>query len=293
MKIRDLFRAGNPVFSFEFFPPQTDEGVSKLERTIGELRDLTPSFVSVTYGAGGSTRERTVELVGRIQREIGILAMAHLTCVGHARDEIAAILDRLVAAGVENVLPLRGDPRAGQGGFSPHPQGFAHASELVTFIRERHAERLCLGGACYPESHVEAPDWATDLAHLGTKVRAGVDFLITQIFFDNRRYFEFVARARAAGITVPILPGIMPITNVAQIERFTKICGATVPPALRAEFDRCRDNPAATIQLGVAHATAQCVGLLGGGAPGIHFYTLNQSPSTRVILTALRAARLA
>jgi len=294
MKIRDLFGGGRRVFSFEFFPPKSDAGMATLERTIAELKDLAPSYVSVTYGAGGSTRERTVELVGRIQRETGILAMAHLTCVGHGRDEIAAVIDRLVAAGVENVLPLRGDPPAGSDGFQRPPDGFGYASDLVAFIRERSGGgRLCLAGACYPESHVECGDPARDLGHLVTKVRAGVDFLITQLFFDNRRYFDFVRRARAAGITVPIVAGIMPITNVAQIERFTKMCGATIPAALFAELDRRRDDPAAVMQLGVAHAAAQCVELLHGGAPGIHFYTLNQSPATRAILTALKAAQLA
>jgi methylenetetrahydrofolate reductase (NADPH) len=293
MKVRDLFGGERRVFSFEFFPPKTDVGMATLEKTIGELRDLAPSYVSVTYGAGGSTREKTVALVGRIQRETGILAMAHLTCVAHARDDIAAIVDRLIDAGVENILPLRGDPPAGTETFERPADGFGHASDLVAFLRGRYGQALCLGGACYPEVHPECGDAVRDLAHLGLKVKAGVDFLITQLFFDNRHYFDFVKRARAAGITQPIVPGIMPFTNVAQIERMTKMCGATIPPALFAELDRRRDDQAAVLQLGIAHATAQCVELLHGGAPGIHFYTLNQSPATRVILTALKAAHLA
>ncbi len=293
MKIRDLLSAKRPLFSFEFFPPKTDAGMANLERTIGELSDLRPDYVSVTYGAGGSTRERTVELVTRIQNELGICAMAHFTCVGATRDEMAVVLDRLVGAGIENIIALRGDPPAGAERFEPTPDGFAHASELTAFLRGRFEDRVSIAGACYPEGHIECRDLDRDLAHAVAKVRAGCDFLITQLLFDNSHYFRFVERARAAGITVPIVPGIMPIGNVAQIERFTKLCGATIPPSLFAELDRSRNDPSAVAALGVAQATAQCVELLREGAPGIHFYTLNQSPATRVILTALRAARLA
>ena len=293
MKIRDLLAANKPLFSFEFFPPKTDAGMANLERTIGELCELRPAYVSVTYGAGGSTRERTVALVTRIQDELGICAMAHFTWVGASRPEMAVVLDRLVGAGIENIIALRGDPPAGAERFEQPPDGFAHASELTSFLRERFGDRISVAGACYPEGHVECRDLDRDLAHAVTKVRAGCDFLITQLFFDNAHYFRFVERARAAGITVPIIPGIMPIANVSQIERFTKMCGATIPPSLFSELDRCRDDPAAVAALGVAQATAQCVELLREGAPGIHFYTLNQLPATRVILTALRAARLA
>ena len=293
VKIRELFSARKPVFSFEFFPPKTDTGMANLERTIRELSDLRPSYVSVTYGAGGSTRDRTVELVTRIQNESGICAMAHFTCAGASRQEMAVVLDRLVEAGIENIIALRGDPPAGAERFETPPDGFAHASELIAFLRARYGERVSIAAACYPEGHVECRDLERDLAHLETKVRAGCDFLITQLFFDNTHYFRFVERARAAGIRVPIVAGIMPIANLAQIERFTKFCGATIPPSLFAELDRCRNDQPAVAALGVAQATAQCVELLREGAPGIHFYTLNQSPATRVILTALRAARLA
>jgi len=293
VSIRDLFGRSRPVYSFEFFPPKTEAGMANLEKTIRDLADLEPGYVSVTYGAGGSTRERTVDLVTRIQRELGIVAMAHFTCVGSDRAEMATVLDKLVDGGVRNVIALRGDPPAGAERFEPTPGGLAHASELVAFIRTRFADRLSVAAACYPEGHVECRDLARDLDHLAKKVHAGVDFLITQLFFDNEHYFRFVERARAAGITVPIVPGIMPIGNVAQIERFTKLCGATIPPVLHAELDKRREDPAAVAALGVAQATAQCVELLRGGAPGVHFYTLNQSPATRVILTALKAARLA
>jgi methylenetetrahydrofolate reductase (NADPH) len=293
MKIGNLFEPRRRLFSFEFFPPKTEAGVTRLEQTIHELKDLQPAFVSVTYGAGGSTRDRTVELVTRIQRNDGICAMAHLTCVGAGREEIASVLDRLLEGGIENVIALRGDPPEGGASFEVAPDGFAHASDLVAFIRERHGDRLCVAGAAYPECHVECRDPDVDLRHLVNKVRSGLDFVVTQLFFDNRHYFDLVRRARAAGVTVPIVPGIMPVTNLAQIQRITRLCGAEIPPALSAELDRRRDDPAAVAQLGVAQATAQCVDLLEGGAPGIHFYTLNQSPATRMILTALKATRLA
>jgi methylenetetrahydrofolate reductase (NADPH) len=291
MKIGELFRAGRRLFSFEFFPPKTDAGAATLARTIHELADLQPAFVSVTYGAGGSTRDRTVELVTRIQRDDGITAMAHLTCVGANRDEIGAVIDRLVEGGIENIIALRGDAPPGQP-FTVTPDGFAHASDLVGYIRKRHGDRLCLAGAAYPENHPECRDPKQDMKNLVAKVNAGLDFIVTQVFFDNRFYFDFVTRAREAGITVPIVPGIMPINNTAQVERMSRMCGASIPPALFAELDRRRDDPAAAQQLGVAQATAQCVDLLEGGAPGIHFYTLNQSPATRMILTALKATRL-
>jgi methylenetetrahydrofolate reductase (NADPH) len=293
MKISALYAPGGRVFSFEFFPPKTDAGLANLEKTVLELRDLAPGFVSVTYGAGGSTRDRTIDLVTRIQKRDGITAMAHLTCVGARRDDIAAVLDRLLDGGIENVIALRGDPPAGQTTFEATAGGFTYASELVEFIRGRYGQKLCLAGAAYPEGHVQCRDLALDMRNLVAKVRAGVDVLVTQLFFDNRCYFDFVARARAAGITVPIVPGIMPITNVGSIDRMTALSGAGIPPALRAELDRRRDDPAAVMQLGVAQAAAQCVDLLNGGAPGIHFYTLNQSPATRMILTALKSARIA
>jgi methylenetetrahydrofolate reductase (NADPH) len=294
MKIGELFKKPKArVFSFEFFPPKTEAGQVTLERTIRELADLAPSFVSVTYGAGGSTREKTVDIVQWIQREAHITAMAHLTCVGATRDEIGGVIDRLRAGGIENIMALRGDPPAGQERFVQTVGGFGYASDLVSYIRERHGREVCVGGACYPEGHVECRDLDRDIANLKRKVDAGLDFVVTQLFFDNRVYFDFVARARAAGITVPIVPGIMPIRNLASVERMTKLGGASIPPTLFAELDRCRADDAAVAALGVAHATAQCVELLHGGAPGIHFYTLNQSPATRVILTALKTARLA
>ncbi len=286
MRIRELLTTGRPSFSFEFFPPKDEQGFDQLREALVSLRDLKPTYVSVTYGAGGSTRQRTLELVTRLRADYGLEAMAHVTCTGASRAELLSTFECLNESGVENVLALRGDPPGGAGPFVPHPEGLAHASELAAFAR-RYFD-FCIGGACYPEKHVEAPNLEVDLHNLQKKVDAGCEFLITQLFFDNQRYFDFVARARAAGIGVPIIPGIMPITNVRQIERFTQTCGATIPEPLLSELRAQQDDHHAVLSLGVAHATAQCLELLHRGAPGIHFYTLNRSPATRTILTALR-----
>ena len=275
-----------PVFSFEFFPPKSDEGVENLIKTVDELGDLEPAFVSVTYGAGGTTRARTLDLVSRIRREFSLEPMAHFTCVGASRDDLHAVLSTMEEAGVENVLALRGDPPKGETEFVPSPDGLSHANELIELIAGRYG--FCVGAAAYPEVHPEAEDAEADLRRLQEKVAAGAQFLITQLFFDNGAYFAFVERAREAGITVPIVPGIMPVTNVAQIERFTRMCGATLPAPFIAALRAREDDPNAVADLGVAFATLQCQELLAGGAPGIHFYTLNRSPATRAILSALR-----
>jgi methylenetetrahydrofolate reductase (NADPH) len=290
MQIKDLLAREQITFSFEFFPPRTEDAAKQLDHTIADLRQLKPSFVSVTYGAGGSTRERTIEIVTRVKREHGIEAMAHLTCVGSTPDDLAAVLARISDAGIENVLVLRGDPPKGQTEFKAVEGGFSYASELVRFIRDRHNSTLCLGGACYPEKHPECGNPAVDLQNLKRKVDEGLDFLITQLFFNNRHYFEFVERARRIGIQVPIVAGIMPITNASQVERFMVSCGATISFELAEELDRRRGDPQAVMELGIAHATAQCIELLDKGAPGIHFYTLNRSTATREIYAALQSA---
>ncbi len=295
MRITDILQAaqqrGQPVFTFEFFPPRTEEGERALMETIAALRPLQPAWVSVTYGAGGSTRAKTVELVRRLKRESGIEPMAHVTCVGASRAEVAAILDEIAAAGVENVLALRGDPPRGETAFRPHPEGFRFASELVAFIRsEPKRWPFCVGVAAYPEGHPETPDLAADLRHLKAKVDAGADFLVTQLFFDNAAFDRFVARARAAGIRIPILPGIMPFTSVEQVERFTATCGATIPARLHRAMEVLRSDADGARELGVAYASLQCQDLLRAGVPGVHFYTLNRSPSTRAIVAALLAA---
>ncbi|HUR26580.1 MAG TPA: methylenetetrahydrofolate reductase [NAD(P)H] [Planctomycetota bacterium] len=287
MRIGAKHGRGKPVFSFEFFPPKTDDGARALMTTVADLRDvLAPDFVSVTCGAGGSTRERTHDLVVRIQRELQLTTMAHLTCGGTTQAEIAKEVEQLTRAGVENVLALRGDPPAGSNTFAAPPGGFAHASELTAFLDSEFDVEI--GAACYPEGHVESSDTKSDLDWTVHKVRQGVDFLITQLFLDNGDYFAFVDRARDRGIRVPIVPGIMPITNVAQVERFTKMCGAKIPVQLLERLRRFQDDPAAVMALGIEHAIVQCRGLLEGGAPGLHFYTLNKSWATRSILAAVR-----
>ena len=289
MLIRDRLAAGPPSISFEFFPPRSDEAAAQLERTIAELSLLSPSFVSVTYGAGGSTREKTLEIVSGIRRNTGIEAMAHLTCVGAKREEIAEIVKRLVDAGVTNILALRGDPPKGETVFRSTEGGFSYANELVADIRARHGNAISVGGAAYPEKHLECSTAEQDLSNLKRKVDAGVDFLITQLFFDNHRFWDFCKRARAAGIQVPIVPAIMPLTSPAQAVRF----GASIPANLAGELEIRKDDPKAMLQLGIAHATSQCIDLLKGGAPGIHFITFNRSTATKDVFAELRVAGLA
>jgi methylenetetrahydrofolate reductase (NADPH) len=278
-----------PVFSFEFFPPKTDDGVRQLFETISHLRELEPTFVSVTYGAGGSVRTRTVELVTRIRRELDIEPVAHLTCVDATVAELRSILDVLRDAGVDNVLALRGDPPDGVERFVPTEGGLAHGSELMELITSGYG--FCVGGACYPEKHPESANSEEDVRSARRKADAGASYLITNLFFDNNAYFDFVKRVRAAGVTVPIIPGIMPVTNVGQIRRFTSKIGATIPEPLLDALRSREADPDAVLQLGVAWATLQSAELLAGGAPGVHFYTMNRSPATRAILSALRAAR--
>lgn len=287
MRIRDRLAEPGPLFSFEFFPPKTAKGEDELYQTIEHLQPLAPGFVSVTYGAGGSTRAKTVELVAHIKSVIGLESMAHLTCVGATREEIASVLEQLREVGVENVLALRGDPPRDQPQFVAPAGGFAHASELVRFIRDR-GDGFCIAAAGYPEGHPECRDRQRDIEYLKEKVDSGVDFLITQLFFDNRDYVGFLQRAAAQGIEVPILPGIMPITDYSQIERLAALCGAQIPQALRARLEPVRDDPGAVRAIGIEYATAQCRELLTLGAPGIHFYTLNRSTATRAIVEQLR-----
>jgi methylenetetrahydrofolate reductase (NADPH) len=287
MRIVDKLGRTAPAISFEFFPPKDQEGVERLFATVAELQPFKPAYVSVTYGAGGSTRRLTVELVGRIQREVGIEAMAHLTCVGAAREELGDVLDHLEAAGIDNVIALRGDPPKGASSFQVTPGGFRHASELIAFIKQRYA--LCVAAACYPEKHPESPSLESDLAHLKLKVEAGAEFLITQLFFDNADYFEFVERSRQLGIDVPIIAGIMPITSLAQVKRFTAVCGARIPEQLLQRLEPLASDAEAVAAVGVEHAIQQCRELLARGVPGIHFYTLNRSRASIEILRALQA----
>jgi methylenetetrahydrofolate reductase (NADPH) len=291
VRIAEKLKTRRPFFSFEFFPPQSDEAERNLFQTIATLKPLDPGFVSITYGAGGSTRTRTVDTAKRLRTEAGFDVMAHVTCAGATREELCALLGDLRRSGIENIMALRGDPPRGTETFVPVEGGFHHASDLIELIKAEFP--FCVGGACYPEKHPEAPSFDADLQALCKKVRAGAEFLVTQLFFDNARYFEFVDRARSWGIRVPILPGIMPITNYDQIDRFTRQCGAVIPPSLRAALEERRDDAHAVVDLGVAYMTLQVADLLARGAPGVHFYTLNRSPATRAVVSALLAARRA
>ncbi len=282
MRISDVYRRRRRVFSFEFFPPKTDEGFRSLFRTIEKLKIRGPDFVSVTWGAGGSTRRKTVELVIQIQRELGITAVAHLSCINSTREQLAEALDELEAGGIENILALGGDPPPG---YKPPPGAFTYANELSTLIGSRWD--FDVGGACYPETHPLAPSPEVDLENLIRKANTGMKVLITQLFFDNDCYFEFVERARAAGIEQPIVPGIMPIISAVNFKRITAMCKSRVPPKLEAQLCEVADDDAETMEVGVEWAMQQCGDLLSRGAPGIHFYTMNKSPATRRIFESL------
>ena len=289
MRIDELLATQRPVFSVEFFPPKTETGLELLFETVEALKPLEPDYVSVTYGAGGATRDGTVEIAERIKRDHGLEVMAHLSCVGETRDGLGEILDRFAAIGIDNVLALRGDPPRGESDFTPPEDGLSSATELTEFITSNHG--FTIGGACFPEVHPEAEDLASDLAYLKTKVDAGAGFLITQLFFDNTAYFDFVASAREVGIDVPIIPGVIPITSFGQVARICDLCDATIPAELEASMRALGGDEEAEALLGVAYAAQQCEELLAGGAPGIHFYALNRAPATRAVLAALRASR--
>jgi methylenetetrahydrofolate reductase (NADPH) len=289
MRIDQILAGDEPVFSFEFYPPKTDGGEQNLYAALTELQTLEPSFVSVTYGAGGSTREKTIEIVKRVREEFGLETMAHFTCVGAAVPQLRETLDEMQTAGIDNVLALRGDPPAGQEAWTKTDGGLEYSRELVELIGADYP--FAIGAACFPETHIHAESPEADLRHLAEKVEAGVDFLITQLFFENSVYFDFLERARAIGIEVPIIPGIMPITHAGQVERMASMCGASIPEGLRRELAVRAEHPEAVLDFGVAYATLQCAELLAAGAPGIHFYTLNRSPATRAILSALKLAK--
>ena len=285
MKISQLLQNKSPLFSFEFFPPKSAEGEKNLYETISNLRHVDPAFVSVTYGAGGSTREKTVDLVIRIKHELGIEPMAHLTCLNSSETEINSILSRLQDRGIDNILALRGDI-PNQEGLDIRNEAFHHANELIGHIRKNY--EFCLGAAAFPEGHKESRTLQEDTSCMKMKAEAGADFFITQLFFDNQYYFNLIERTQQIGLNLPIIPGIMPITSVDQIERFTSLCGATIPDDLKNRLVSAKENPADVMDIGVRHAAEQCRGLLKNGAPGIHFYTLNRSPATIAILKELK-----
>lgn len=286
--IRDLLAEGRPSYSFEFFPPRSDEGERQLWTAIRRLEPLRPTFVSVTYGAGGSTRDRTVRITGRIATETTLTPMGHLTCVGASQAELRAVIGAYADAGVRNVLALRGDPPRGETEWRPHPEGFTSAEQLVRLVRE--LGEFCVGVAAHPEGHPDSPDRDTDAKFLARKAAAGADFAITQFFFNAADYFELVERAATYGCTIPIIPGIMPVTNVRQIQRFAELSGAAFPEDLARRLLDVEDDPDEVRRIGVDYASRLCQDLLDGGVPGLHFYTLNRSTATLEIYQTLGLA---
>ena len=289
MRIDEILAERRPAFSFEFFPPKTDDGHANLRATLDTLRHDRPDFVSVTYGALGSTRDRTIDIVKWIKQDLGIEAMAHFTCVGATEEELRGTLAEIEAAGVDNVLALRGDPPEGQEEWTQTEGGLRYSTELIALLSEHFG--FAIGAAAFPEVHPQAESPEADIRFLKSKQDAGASFLITQLFFDNEFYFDFVVRAREAGVTVPIIPGIMPVTSVRNIKRITELCKSEIPEAFEQQLETREEDGDAVHDLGIAYATLQCMDLLARGAPGIHFYTLNRSPATRAILAALRAAQ--
>jgi len=278
MKITEIFKKYNKTFSFEFFPPKDEISAVDLGINIGQLMKLSPSFVTVTYGAGGSSQERTFAIVNYLQNKIGLNCVAHYTCVNATRDKVLKDLKYLESIGIENMMLLRGDPPKVQEIFITTENGFKYASELIAFAKDNFD--FCIAGASYVEKHPEAVSLEADISNLKKKLEAGADFLITQLFFDNKYYFEFIEKCSAAGIKTRIIPGIIPITAFRQIERFTQMSGAKIPDKLIKELEKYKNDPDATYKIGIDYSIEQCCDLLKNGAPGLHFYTLNKSLAT-------------
>lgn len=283
-----LFVQDRPLRSLEFFPPKDDAGVEALRATAAALRPMQPDFVSVTYGAGGTTRDRTAQVSDLLRREFGFTVMPHLTCVGHTRAELGEIADRIHAGGFRNIMALRGDPPKGETTFTPFKDGLRYASDLVALLKARHGD-FCLGVGGYPDKHPEAASPEADLANLKRKVDAGAAFITTQLFFDNAAYYRFVEKCRAAGITVPIVPGIMPVLSLKQIQRFTALCGTALPATLLRRLEGAAENPEIVEIIGVDWALDQIRDLLAHGAPGYHLYIMNRAKSALALAAGLAA----
>jgi methylenetetrahydrofolate reductase (NADPH) len=286
--LSEIFAEGRPLRSLEFFPPKDEAGVEALRRTAAALKPIGPDFVSVTYGAGGSTRQRTAEVSALLKSEFGFTVMPHLTCVGHSRAELRAIADRIHGEGFRNIMALRGDPPKGTSDFSPSADGLRYASELIGLLKEQHSE-FCLGAAGYPEKHPEAASEVSDLSNLKRKLDAGAAFVTTQLFFDNAAYYRFVERCRQAGITAPIMPGLMPVLSLKQVQRFTSLCGASLPPTLVRRLQAAGDAAEIVEAVGIDWALGQVRDLLAHGAPGYHLYILNRSKSALALAAGLAA----
>lgn len=286
MKISDLLNSGEKTFSFEFFPPKNYTSILELGINVGQLMKLAPSFISVTYGAGGSTQEASFNLIDYLNNQIGLVTMAHYTCVNATKEKVAHDLAFFKEKNIENLILLRGDPPKGETDFSNNEGDFHFASDLIDFVAPQ--KDFCIAAAGYPESHPESTSLDKDIENLKYKVDKGADFVVTQLFFDNSAYFDFVERARNAGVNVPIVPGIMPITNFKQIKKFTQMCGASIPETLVRKLEPFQDNKTKTYDIGVEFAINQCKELIEMGAPGLHFYTLNKSRATVDIFSSIK-----
>ncbi len=285
MKLKDLYASRKLTLSIEFFPPRTPETIAKFFNNIPAFKSLKPAFCSVTMGAGGGLSDKTVDLVKQLKRDYGIETMCHFTCVGKSRDEVRSILEELKVGGIENIIALRGDPPKGETEWRPHPDGFKYSVELIKEAQGYGWFSIAVAG--FPEIHPEAVSPEADLDYLKAKLDAGADVVITQLFFDNDDYFRFVERAQTAGMTAPIVPGILPIKSVAWVRKFLPMIKAKIPPALEAALVRCEGNDEATIEMGIEYATRQCRGLLEYGVPGMHFYSLNEPRAVTAIFRSL------
>lgn len=288
IELNELFKAKNQTFSFEFFPPKTELGFKKLEETIVQLAELKADFMSVTYGAGGGNREKTFDIVDQIQKKHKIIGVAHLTCIGSTKGEIQFILDEIRRKDISHILALRGDPPKDNPDWKPTVQHFHYSFELCRFIRQRYGDFFSIGVAGFPEGHILCPDRDLDAQYLRMKIDAGANYVITQLFFDNKDYFQYVERLRKLGVTARVIPGIIPITDYKGIVNFCKVCGTTIPKEVKEAFEPLQDDKEATILEGIRYAVRQCRELLDHGAPGIHFYTLNKISPIDIILSEIR-----